>query len=75
MTDTIPFPSTHAIDTIETRWAAGELERLLHQISADSVAAMILRQAQRELQSLGGSAGSEEDASKVVGPFRLRFVA
>jgi hypothetical protein len=66
------LPIAPSIDTAEARWAADELSGLLNRVDDDSVAAMILRQAQRELYSLvpGG-----QPAAEVVGPFRLRIAA
>lgn len=72
--DTIPFPAAPSIDTPEARWAAGELAGLIRRVSPDSVAGMILRQAQRELESLVRSGAADAPAT-VAGPFRVRVVA
>jgi len=63
------------IDSNEVRWAVDELEGLIAQVGTDSVAALVLRQAQQELQSLVRSVGASNDATKVVGPLRVRRVA
>lgn len=72
--DSIPFPSAPMIDATEARWAASEIANLIRCVSAESVAGLILRQAQQELESLvrSGVAGTP---STVTGPFRVRSVA
>jgi hypothetical protein len=65
-----PLPSP-TIDAAEARWAADELAALLARVDPDSVAALVLRQAERELRSLVPEARPGE----VVGPVRIRVAA
>jgi hypothetical protein len=67
---TRPLPSP-TIDATEARWAADELAALLARVGPDSVAALVLRQAERELRSLVPEARPGE----VVGPVRIRVAA
>ena len=71
----IPQPahsvSLPAIDTAGARWAAEELDVLIARVGSDSIAGLVLRHAQRELQSLI----PEANPADVVGPFRLRIAA
>ena len=60
-----------AIDPLEARWAAEAVGSLARQLSADSLVAMVLHQAQRELTSLAASS----EPTEVFGPVRLRVVA
>lgn len=60
-----------AIDPIEARWAAEAVGSLSRQLAADSIVAMVLQQAQRELNSLASSTGEGE----VFGPVRVRVAA
>ncbi len=62
---------TTAIDPIEARWAAEAVGSLARHLSADSLVAMVLQQAQRELTSLATSS----EPAQVFGPVRLRVVA
>lgn len=67
-TRSLPSPT---IDAAEARWAADELAALLARIGPDSVAGLVLRQAERELRSLVPDARPTE----VVGPIRIRMAA
>lgn len=67
-TRSLPSPT---IDVAEARWAADELAALLARVSPDSVAGLVLRQAERELRSLVPDAQSGE----VLGPLRIRMAA
>jgi hypothetical protein len=62
-----------AIDPIEARWAAEAVGSLSRQLGADSIVAMVLQQAQRELNSLAVS--SSDTADEVFGPVRVRVAA
>jgi hypothetical protein len=62
---------TTAIDPVEARWAAEAVGSLARHLSADSLVAMVLQQAQRELNSLAVSS----EPAQVFGPVRLRVVA
>jgi len=64
--------SCPAIDSNEIRWAASELAGLVERLGSDSVAGLVIRQAQQELQSL---VREQHDDAKVVGPLRLRRAA
>lgn len=66
-----PVLDTPGIDPIEARWAAEAVGSLSRQLSADSIVAMVLQQAQRELNSLAAST----DAGEVFGPVRVRVAA
>ncbi len=67
---TLPLPSP-TIDAAEARWAADELAGLIARVGPDSVAGLVLRNAERELRSLvpGG------EPAEVVGPLRFRVAA
>ena len=67
-TRSLPSPT---IDAAEARWAADELAALLARVGPDSVAALVLRQAERELRSIIPDAKPGE----VVGPIRIRVAA
>lgn len=67
-----PTASAPTIDAEETRWAAESVASLLRQVGSDSPAGFVLRQAEKELQSLIRSAVEKPE---VVGPFRVRFAA
>ena len=67
-TRSLPSPT---IDVAEARWAADELAGLLARVGPDSVAGLVLRQAERELRSLVPNARPAE----VVGPIRIRMAA
>lgn len=70
-TSMLPFSSpAPAINATETRWVAEELAILQRQVAPDSPAALVLRQARQELDSLVRSAESE-----VIGPFRVNAAA
>ncbi len=61
-------------DAVEARWAADAIAQLARQLEPNSVAAIVLKRTQRELQSLAQSAeecptGTD---SHVIGPIRLR---
>lgn len=64
---------TPAIDPIEARWAAEAVGSLSRQLAADSIVAMVLEQAQRELNSLATSSPAPADG--VFGPVRVRVAA
>jgi hypothetical protein len=68
-------PSSPLIDAEETRRAADELAVLIARVGSDSVAGLVLSQAQRELDSLLRSAGVEPNRPAVVGPIRIRLAA
>jgi hypothetical protein len=65
-----PLPSP-TIDATEARWAADELAGLLARVGPDSVAALVLRQAERELRSIL----PDPKPGEVVGPIRVRVAA
>jgi hypothetical protein len=71
--NTIPFPSP-TIDAAEARRAADELAGLIARVGPDSVAGLVLRNAERELRSLIPD-GAAAAAGEVVGPFRVRAAA
>lgn len=60
------------IDPVEARWAAEAVGSLSRQLGADSIVAMVLEQAQRELNSLAASTAPHDG---VVGPVRVRVAA
>ena len=62
-----------AIDPIEARWAAEAVGSLSRQLGSDSIVAMVLEQAQRELNSLAASSAPATDG--VFGPVRVRVAA
>ncbi len=62
-----------AVDPIEARWAAEAVGSLSRQLGADSIVAMVLEQAQRELNSLAASSAPAADG--VFGPVRIRVAA
>ena len=68
----VPAADTPGIDPIEARWAAEAVGSLSRQLAADSLVAMVLQQAQRELDSL---AASTDPTAGVVGPVRVRVAA
>lgn len=61
-----------SVDPIEARWAAEAVGSLSRQLGADSLVAMVLEQAQRELNSLAASTAPNDG---VVGPVRIRVAA
>jgi hypothetical protein len=61
-----------AVDPVEARWAAEAVGSLSRQLAADSMVAMVLEQAQRELNSLAASTAPE---GGVIGPVRIRVAA
>ena len=65
-TATLPMPT---VETAPVRAAAAGLADLIQRVGPDTVAGLILAQAQRELASLSraGAAGT------VTGPHRLRI--
>ncbi len=65
---TLPMPTTEAGPI---RTAAAGLADLIHTVGPDTVAGLILTQAQRELASLSRAPA----AGTVTGPYRLRAVA
>ena len=67
---TLPTVSP-TIDAAEARWAADELAGLIARVGPDSVAGLVLRQAERELRSLV----PDPRPGEVVGPFRVRVAA
>ena len=67
--------SNPAIDSNEVRWAVDELAGLIAQVGSDSVAGLVLRQAQQELRSLVRGASASNEAATVVGPLRVRRAA
>jgi hypothetical protein len=67
-----PVSDSPAVDPVEARWAAEAVGSLSRQLGADSIVAMVLEQAQRELNSL---AVSTAPADGVVGPVRIRVAA
>jgi hypothetical protein len=62
-----------SVDPIEARWAAEAVGSLSRQLGTDSLVAMVLEQAQRELNSLAVS--SAPAADDVFGPVRVRVAA
>jgi hypothetical protein len=62
-----------AVDPVEARWAAEAVGSLSRQLGADSLVAMVLEQAQRELTSLAASTAPADDG--VIGPVRVRVAA
>ncbi len=66
-------PDNPAVDPIEARWAAEAVGSLSRQLAADSIVAMVLEQAQRELTSLASSTTTPGDG--VYGPVRVRVTA
>ncbi len=64
---------TPSIDPIEARWAAEAVGSLTRQLGSDSIVAMVLEQAQRELNSLAVSSAPTTDG--VFGPVRVRVAA
>lgn len=64
---------TPSVDPIEARWAAEAVGSLTRQLGTDSLVAMVLEQAQRELSSLAAS--SAPNADNVFGPVRVRVAA
>jgi hypothetical protein len=62
-----------SVDPIEARWAAEAVGSLSRQLGSDSIVAMVLEQAQRELNSLAASTAPADDA--VFGPVRVRVAA
>jgi hypothetical protein len=60
------------IDPVEARWAAEAVGSLSRQLGADSIVAMVLEQAERELNSLAASTAPDHG---VVGPVRVRVAA
>ena len=68
-------PSSPLIDADQTRRAADELAGLIARVGTDSVAGLVLAQAQRELDSLLRSAGVETNRPAVIGPIRIRLAA
>jgi hypothetical protein len=68
-----PATESPAIDPIEARWAAEAVGSLSRQLGADSIVAMVLEQAQRELNSLAASSAPTTDG--VFGPVRVRVAA
>lgn len=67
---TLSFPSP-TIDAAEARWAADELAGLIARVGRDSVAALVLRQAEQELRSIL----PDPEPGEVVGPLRIRVAA
>ena len=65
---TLPMPS---VESAPIRTAAAGLADLIRTVGPDTVAGLILTQAQRELASLSRSA----PAGTVTGPHRLKAVA
>jgi hypothetical protein len=63
---------TPAVDPVEARWAAEAVGSLSRQLAADSIVAMVLEQAERELNSLAASTTTADD---VIGPVRVRVAA
>jgi len=59
------IPSAPTIDVSEARWACEEVAALIDRLGPDSPAAMVLRNARRELASL-----AQSGTATVVGPFR-----
>jgi hypothetical protein len=68
-----PVSESPAIDPIEARWAAEAVGSLSRQLGNDSIVAMVLEQAQRELNSLAASSAPTTDG--VFGPVRVRVAA
>ncbi len=66
-----PTFAAPAIDPIEARWAAEAIGSLSRQLAADSIVAMVLQQAERELHSLAAST----EPAEVIGPVRIRAAA
>ncbi len=64
---------TPSVDPIEARWAAEAVGSLTRQLGNDSIVAMVLEQAQRELNSLAASSAPRADT--VFGPVRVRVAA
>ena len=69
---TVPASDVPVIDPIEARWAAEAVGSLSRQLAADSIVAMVLEQAQRELNSLAASTAPNDG---VFGPVRVRVAA
>ncbi len=67
-TATLPMPS---VESSQLRTAAAGLSDLIQRVGPDTVAGLILTQAQRELASINRSA----PAGTVSGPHRLKAVA
>lgn len=65
---TLPMPT---VDSTPVRAALSGLAGLIDQVGPDTVAGLILSNAQRELRSLSRAA----DAGTVTGPHRLRIAA
>jgi len=60
-------------DAVEARWAADAIAQLARQLEPNSVAAIVLKRTQRELQSLAASAESPTGTdSHIIGPIRFR---
>jgi len=59
--------------TGDCRWALAELADLIDRAGPDTIAGMVLRQAQQELRSVLVEAAAP--AARVVGPLRLRRAA
>jgi hypothetical protein len=64
-------PASPTIDAAEARRAADELAGLIARVGPESVAGLVLRNAERELRSLIPDAAPGE----VVGPLRVRVAA
>ena len=72
LTQPVPSNETPAIDPIEARWAAEAVGSLSRQLASDSLVALVLEQAQRELNSLALSSPAAEE---VLGPVKVRVAA
>jgi hypothetical protein len=68
-----PVSESPSVDPVEARWAAEAVGSLSRQLGTDSIVAMVLEQAQRELSSLAAS--SAPNADDVFGPVRVRVAA
>ena len=61
--------SSPMIDVGEARWASEQLEVLIRHVGIESMTALVVQQAQRELESLVRSV--DPTGSTVMGPFRV----
>ena len=68
LSPTLPMP---AVESAPIRTAAAGLADLIHRVGPDTVAGLILTQAQRELSSLSRM----DRAGTVSGPHRLKVAA
>jgi hypothetical protein len=69
LTVTEPADETRS-EAAACRWASAELADLIDRAGPDSLAGMVLRQAQRELASVARQA-----APRVVGPLKIHRAA